>query len=107
MLSLRVLSSDALDTNVFIRYLVDDVPEQAEAARVLRDGWTPDAPSFIRREVVLEVASVLERSHRFTRPQIADTLMGLTASDTLVVEHHDDVAVATYRYRQGGSDSPT
>ena len=92
----------ALDTNVLIRYLVGDVPEQAEAARSLIDKLTPDEPGFICREVVLEVAWVLERSYRFTRPQVADALMGLTASDTLVVEQSDDVAAAAYRYRQGG-----
>ena len=50
----------ALDTNVLIRYLVGDVPEQAESARVLIDGLTTDNPGFICREVVLEVAWVLE-----------------------------------------------
>ena len=92
----------ALDTNVLIRYLVGDVPEQAEAARSLIDKLTPDEPGFICREVVLEVAWVLERSYRFTRPQVAEVLMDLTASDTLVVEQSDDVAAAAYRFRQGG-----
>ena len=92
----------ALDTNVLIRYLVADVPEQAEVARALIDELTPDDPGFICREVVLEVAWVLERSYRFTRPQIAEALVNLTASDTLVVEHSDDVAAAAYRFRQGG-----
>ena len=92
----------ALDTNVLIRYLVGDVPEQADAARALIDELIPDDPGFICREVVLEVAWVLERSCRFTRPQIAEALMDLTASDTLVVEHSDDVAAAAYRFRQGG-----
>ena len=92
----------ALDTNVLIRYLVGDVPEQAEAARSLIDKLTPDEPGFICREVVLEVAWVLERSYRFTRPQVAEVLMNLTASDTLVVEQSDDVAAAAYRFRQGG-----
>ena len=92
----------ALDTNVMIRYLVGDVPEQAEAARELIDGLTPDEPGFICREVVLEVAWVLERSYRFTRNQVAEALMDLTASDSLIVENSDDVAAAAYRYRQGG-----
>ena len=92
----------ALDTNVLVRYLVGDVPEQAETARVLIDELTPDDPGFICREVVLEVAWVLERSYRLTRPQIAEALVNLTASDTLVVEHSDDVAAAAYRFRQGG-----
>ena len=92
----------ALDTNVIVRYLVGDHPEQAEAARVLLEGLTPGNPGFICREVVMEVGWVLERAYRFTRAQIAEALMDLTASDSLVVEHSDDVAAAAYRYRQGG-----
>ena len=88
----------ALDTNVIIRYLVGDDPDQAEAARALIENFTPDSPGFICREVVLEVAWVLERSYRFPRPQIAQALMDLTASDTLVVENSDEVAAAAYRY---------
>ena len=92
----------ALDTNVLVRYLVGDVPEQAKAVRELIDGLTPDEPGFICREVVLEVAWVLERSYRLTRSQVAEALMDLTASDSLIVENSDDVAAAAYRYRQGG-----
>lgn len=92
----------ALDTNVIVRYLVNDDPQQAEASRALLDGLTPGNPGFICREVVLEVGWVLERAYRFTRMQVAEVLMDLTASDSLVVEHADDVAAAAYRYRQSG-----
>ena len=92
----------ALDTNVIIRYLVTDVPEQAEAARSLINQLTPDNPGFICREVVVETAWVLERSYRFPRTRIAEALMELAASDTLVVEDGDDVVAAAHRYRQGG-----
>ena len=40
-----------LDTNVLVRYLVRDIPEQAEAARELIEGLTADDPGFICREV--------------------------------------------------------
>ena len=93
----------AVDTNVIVRYLVGDDAEQAEAAHALIDGLTPGAPGFICREVVIEVAWVLERSYRFTRARVAETLMDLTASDSLVVENSDDVAVAAHRYREGGA----
>ena len=93
----------AVDTNVIVRYLVGDDAEQAEAARALIDGLTPGAPGFICREVVIEVAWVLERSYRFTRTRVAETLMDLTASDSLVVENSDDVAAAAHRYREGGA----
>ena len=93
----------SIDTNVIVRYLVGDDAEQAEAARALLDGLTPDDPGFICREVVIETAWVLERSYRFTRARVAEALMDLTASDSLVVENSDDVAAAAYLYRQGGA----
>ena len=92
----------ALDTNVIVRYLVKDNAEQAEAARQLLDSLTPTQPGFICREVIIEVAWVLERSYRFPRTRISDALMELTAADNLVIENADDVAVAAHRYRQGG-----
>ena len=92
----------AVDTNVIVRYLVGDNAEQSEAARRLFDGLTPDSPGFICREVIIEVAGVLERSYRFSRARVAEALMGLTSSDTLVVENSDDVGAAAHRYRRGG-----
>ena len=92
----------ALDTNVIIRYLVADDAEQAEAARVLIEGLTTDSRGFICREVGLEVVWVLERFYRFTRAQIADVLVELIATDSLIVETADDVASAALTYRHGG-----
>ena len=94
----------ALDTNVLVRYLVRDIPEQAEAARTLLEGLTPEAPGFISREVTIETAWVLERSYGFSREQIADILETLTAIESLIVEAGDDVARAALRFRQGGAD---
>ena len=94
----------ALDTNVLVRYFVGDDAAQAEAARALVAAMTPEDPGFVCREVMLELAWVLERSYGFNRTTVADALMDLTASDSLVVEEADDVAVAAYRYRQGGAD---
>ena len=93
----------ALDTNVIVRYLVGDNAQHAEAARGLVDGLTPRSPGFICREVVVEVAWVLERSYRFARARVAEALLNLTASESLVVENSDDVAAAAHRFRQGGT----
>ena len=92
----------ALDTHVIVRYLVVDDAEQAEAARTLMEGLTFDSRGFICREVIIEVVWVLERFYRFTRAQIADVLVELIATDSLVVEAADDVARAAFTYRQGG-----
>ncbi len=92
----------SIDTNVMVRYLVGDDAEQAEAARALLDGLTSDDPGFICREVVIEIAWVLERSYGFARARVVEALMDLTASDSILVENPDDVAAAAHLYRQGG-----
>ena len=61
-------------------------PNRQKPLRELIEGLTSDDPGFICREVVLEVAWVLERTYRFTRNQVADALLNMTASDSLVVE---------------------
>ena len=94
----------ALDTNVLVRYLVRDILEQAEAARDLLEGLTPEAPGFVSREVTIETAWVLERSYGFSREQIADILEELTATESLIFEAGDDVAGAALRFRRGGPD---
>ena len=94
----------AIDTNVMIRYLTRDNPEQAEAARALLQGLTTDNPGFICREVVIEVVWVLERSYRFRRERIANIVVELVATDTLVIEDDNDVAQADAAYREGSAD---
>ena len=92
----------AVDTNVMVRYLVNDEPEQAAAVRTLLEGLTPEHAGFICREVAIEMVWVLERAYKFTRAQIADVLVELIATDSVVVEAADDVASAAGRYRRGG-----
>ena len=64
---------------------------------------TPNSPGFICREVIVETVWVLERAYKFPRIQIADVLIELVSTDSLVVEAADDVASAAFRYRQGGA----
>ena len=95
-----------IDTNVLVRYLVEDDPEQAQAARALLEGLTTDRPGFICREVLVELVWVLGRAYRFSRAQIAFVLDQLGSTDGLVVEAGDDVAHAAIRYSIGGADFP-
>ena len=94
----------ALDTNVIVRYLVRDDPEQAAAARELVERLTPENPGFICREAMVETAWVLKRVYRFSRAQISETLVDLTASESIVVERSEEVAAAAYRYGEGGAE---
>ena len=93
----------ALDTNILLRFLIDDDREQVEAARSLLEQLTPERPGFVCREVILEVVWVLERSYGFSRDRIATALEQLVSGDALLFEAGDDVIRAAYGYRRGGA----
>ena len=92
-----------LDTNVLVRFLVQDDADQARVAGALIAGLTLDDPGFVCREVVLELVWVLERAYGLARSDIAAALNGLLEAQELVVESGDRVAVAADRYRKGGA----
>lgn len=96
----------ALDTNVLVRYLVDDDAGQAETARALLDGLTPEQPGFVCREVTVELVWVLRRTYGHPPDRIAAILEELVATDVLVIEAAADVARSAIRYRGGVADFP-
>lgn len=93
----------ALDTNVLVRYLVDDDAQQAEIARALLTELTPERPGFVCREVAVELAWVLDRAYGFSRDRIATVFVELVGSTELRFEAADDVIRAALRYRRGGA----
>lgn len=92
-----------IDTNVLIRFLVNDDPDQGRLARELFARLTPDAPGFLPREVLLESVWVLERAYRFDRATIVRAIEGLLESREIVVEAADDIGLALSRYARGGA----
>ena len=92
----------ALDTNVPVRFLVQDHPEQARLAGEIIDQLSDEAPGFISREVLIELVWVLERAYRLGRNEIAAALDGLLTSTELQIEGSDDVGSAVELYRNDG-----
>ncbi|WP_296644187.1 PIN domain-containing protein [Roseinatronobacter sp.] len=92
----------ALDTNVLVRFLVQDDPEQARLAGAAIDALTETVPGFISREVLIELVWVLERAYRLSKPDIAGALDGLLASAELEIEDADAVGSALELYRNDG-----
>ncbi len=94
----------ALDTNVLVRYLTGDEPEQAAAAGVLLAGLDDREPGFVPREVTVELVWVLSRSYHLGREPIAEVLEKLLATRGLVLENAADVGRAAAAYRRGGPE---
>lgn len=84
-----------LDTNVLVRYLTQDDPDQAaRATRVVEQELTEDAPGFIGLVVLVETAWVLQRLYRASAEEIRETVADLLGSRAIVVENRDVVARA-------------
>ncbi len=94
----------SLDTNVIIRYLVNDDRAQAEAARSFIATLTADDPGFVCREVLVELSWALDRCYQFSRDSIADIFLALTATEELHIENASDVVRAAEDYRCGGAE---
>jgi predicted nucleic-acid-binding protein len=91
-----------LDTNVLVRFLVQDDAAQAKAAYDLIATFSEGQPGFICREVLIELVWVLERAYALPRSDISRALDGLLEARELVVEASDRAAIAVDRYRKGG-----
>lgn len=96
----------ALDTNVLVRYLLNDDEHQAKAARNFLSGLTPEQPGFVCREVTTELAWVLQNTYGFSRDLVAKALEYLIAAKELKFEAADDVVSAINHYREGGASLP-
>jgi len=92
-----------LDTNVLLRVLVADDPEQLRRVRRFLAARPPGEPLFVNRIVVCELIWTLRRRFRFDREQIADVADRLLKS-SLVVEDYDALGFALYLYRTSGAD---
>lgn len=92
----------ALDTNVLVRFLVQDDPEQARIAGDTMDLLTKADPGFVGREVLVELVWVLERAYGYDRSAISGAIDGLLSATELVIEAADDVGPALEVYRAEG-----
>lgn len=67
-----------IDTNVLLRYLVGDVPSQADKARALMERLAAGAErAEIIEGVIVEAAWTLESFYRIPRPEVAAKLAAI------------------------------
>jgi len=79
-----------LDTNVIVRYLVQDDPRQSAAAtRFVERTISPENPGFIAGITLCEVVWVLAECYGADRARIKSVLEGLLTSKQLTVEEAD------------------
>jgi len=94
-----------LDTNVLVRYIVQDEPAQARAAtRLVESHCTPDDPAVISLIVLCELVWVLSRGYRYGRRPISTVLRQILSADDLHVERAELAWRALNLYTEGKVD---
>jgi predicted nucleic-acid-binding protein len=88
----------AVDTNVVVRLLVGDDPEQAGRATAL---FAREPEVFLAKTVLLETAWVLRSVYGFAAPAIANALRRLAGLPNVVVEDAEQLTWALDPARRG------
>ena len=83
-----------LDTNVLIRYAVQDDLDQSAAASATIDGLTDANPGFVSLVVIAEVTWVLRRAYGVGNRVIAQVIHSLLDAAEIVVQESDSIGRA-------------
>lgn len=88
----------AVDTNVLVRYVTNDDPEQARLAMQI---LAHPQGVFISKTVILETEWVLRAAFRASRETIEKALVTVAGLPQVVLENPDQISQALKHYRQG------
>jgi predicted nucleic-acid-binding protein len=91
-----------LDTNILVRYLVQDEPIQsAKATALIEKALSETAPGFVSGVALAELAWVLERIYGFATTAVASAIERLLQLAVLHVENEQEVFTAMIALKEG------
>lgn len=94
-----------LDTNVVVRYLVQDDPKQSAIAnKIFEQQLTPGHKGFICSVVLCEIIWVLARAYKQPREKLREVINLLLLVDSLEVEHRDATWRALRNFTETSAD---
>lgn len=97
----------SLDTNVLVRYLLDDTanePQSALAKKLIHVAVQVGDTLYIPITVMLELEWVLRSNFKLHKTQVTATLSSLLACGELSFESESALEVALALYIKGGAD---
>jgi predicted nucleic-acid-binding protein len=93
-----------LDTNVLVRYIMQDDPKQSPKATKLVESLNAETRGFVPLVSTVELAWVLGFSYGLKREQVAQAVDLLLRTKEIVVDRADVVAQALRVYKAGSAD---
>ena len=93
-----------IDTNVIVRFMMEEDPVQGPVAARLFASFEPGNPGYISLVTLVELVWVLRSSYDATREQIQRVISALLRSRGLRLERSDLVWMALSAYSKGTAD---
>jgi len=94
-----------VDTNVFIRYLTNDTPEQAEQSKTLfKQAVKGHCELFICDLVIAEIIYVLESVYKLSKKETAEKLLAIAKLGNVVLENYSIILEALELYEEKNLD---
>lgn len=93
-----------LDTNVLVRYIMQDDAKQSPKATRLIESLEPERPGFITLISVIELYWVLTSCYELSGQQVKQALETLLRARQIVVDQADQVLRALRIYEGGKAD---
>lgn len=93
-----------LDTNVLVRYIMQDDAKQSKLASRLIESLTVEEPGFFPLVAVIELVWVLSSSFELVRAQVVSALEVLLQTKEIQVERAELVWRAVRVYRDSSAD---
>lgn len=95
-----------IDTNVLLRFIVRDHPDEFAAARSFMRSLTRERPGFISHVTLVELAWVMRRTYKRTRRDVLAALGVLVRNPALEFEDGEAVLQAIDMATNEGADFP-
>jgi len=94
-----------LDTNIFIRFLTDDVPEKVDACEeIFKKAVEKQETLFTTDLVIAEIVWVLESFYELPKNEIQDKVEKILNTPNLICPHKDLILSALILYSEKNID---
>jgi predicted nucleic-acid-binding protein len=93
-----------LDTNVLVRYVMQDDPKQSEKASRLVESLTPEAPGFVPLVALVELVWVFTSCYDLSHQEISQALDALLRAKEIELERAEQVSQALRVFDASAAD---
>ena len=95
------MKSLVVDTNVFVRLFLGDIPEQVEIGKeLLRKAKRQEIELIVPQAVIFEINFILDKVYKFSKEEIIDKLEAVVGANYLQVQDRESLQEGLRLFRE-------